>query len=73
MYSLISGYYPPLQKKKCRTPKIQPTELTKVNKLKFPSEDDPVPLGRENKTTTKGKRGLAGKGMGIKEGNMICY
>jgi hypothetical protein len=59
---LISGYLP---KKKYRIPKTQPTELTKVNKLKGPSEDASVPLGREKKSTTKrGERGLRRKGDG---------
>ena len=45
MYSLISGHYT----KKYRTHKIQSTELKKFNKLKCPSEDTSVPLGREKK------------------------
>lgn len=38
-------------------------ELKKVNKLKSPSEDSSVPLGRENKTITsgEGERDLGGK------------
>jgi hypothetical protein len=43
MYSLINGYYP----KKYRLPKIQSTELKKLNKLKGPSDDASAPLGRE--------------------------
>ena len=39
------------QKKKYRIPKIQSTELKKVNKLKGPSKDASVPLGREKKDT----------------------
>ena len=35
------------QKKKYRIPKIQLTELIKVNKLKCPSEDTAVPRGKE--------------------------
>jgi len=42
------------QTKKYRTPKVQVTELKKVNKLKCPSEDASVPLGREKKTITRG-------------------
>jgi hypothetical protein len=41
----------------CRIPKTQPTELKKVNKVKCPSEDASVPLGREKKATTRGERG----------------
>jgi hypothetical protein len=39
------------------------TELKKVNKLKCPSEDTSVPLGREKKAITSGERGrdLGGK------------
>ena len=46
-----------------RIPKIQSTELKKVNKLKCPSEDASVPFGREKKATTSGEggRGLGGK------------
>ena len=60
IYSLISGYQP---KKKYRIPKIQSTELKKVNKLKGPSEDASVPLGREKKAITSGEGGrdLGGK------------
>ena len=36
-------------------PKIQSTELLKVNKLKCPSEDISVPLGREKKAITSGE------------------
>ena len=43
-----------LAKKKYRIPKIQSTELKKFNKLKGPSEDASVPLGRENKAITNG-------------------
>jgi hypothetical protein len=42
---------------KNRIPKIQSTELKKVNKLKAPSEDASVPLGREKKATTRGEGG----------------
>ena len=34
-----------------RIPRIQSTELKKVNKLKGPSEDASIPLGREKKAT----------------------
>jgi len=43
MFSLISGYY----QKMCGITKIQSTELKKLNKLKGPSEDTSVSLGRE--------------------------
>ena len=51
------------QKKKYRIPKIQSTELKKVNKLKCPSEDDSGPLGRKKNAITNGERG---KGLGAK-------
>jgi hypothetical protein len=43
--------------KKKRISKIQFTELQKLNKLKCPSEDASVPLGREKKAITSGERG----------------
>jgi hypothetical protein len=45
------------------TPKIQSTELKKVNKLKCSSKDASVPLGKEKKAITSGKGGrdLGGK------------
>ena len=46
-----------VRKKKYRIPKIQSTELKKTNKLKGPSEDASVPLGREKKAITSGKGG----------------
>ena len=57
------------QKKKYRIPKIQPTELKKVNKLKCPSEDTLVPLGREKKAITSGEKGrdLGGKWLQVGE------
>jgi len=61
---------------KYRIPETQSTELRKVNKLKGPSEDTSVPLGREKKATTVGEggRGLRGKGDGEGgEGNVIWY
>jgi hypothetical protein len=39
------------KRKSTEYPKIQSTELKKVNKLKGPSEDSSVPLGREKKAT----------------------
>jgi hypothetical protein len=53
MYSLISGYY----LKKYKIPRIQSTELKKVNKLNGPSEDASIPLGREKKIITGRWRG----------------
>ena len=55
--------------KKYRVRRIQYTELTKVNKLKCPSEDTSFPLGREKKAITSGEGGrdLGGKvGGGIR-------
>jgi hypothetical protein len=45
------------KKKKNRIPMIQSTELTKVIKLKRPSEDASVPLRREKKAITRGEGG----------------
>jgi hypothetical protein len=45
------------KKKKYRIPKIQSTELKKVNKLKGPSEEASVPLGREKKAITSWEGG----------------
>jgi hypothetical protein len=55
---------------KYRTPKIQSTELKKVNKQKSPSEDTSVPLGKEKKAITSedGQRDLGGR-----EVNLIWY
>jgi hypothetical protein len=46
-----------------RIPKIQSTELKKLNKLKCPSEDTSVSLGREKKAITsgEGERDIGGK------------
>jgi hypothetical protein len=46
------------KKEKCQIPKIQPTELKKVNKLKCPSVDASVPLGREKKATSREEGGI---------------
>ena len=50
---------------------MQSTELKMLNKLKCPSEDTSVPLGREKKVITSGDEGrdlggkeLSGKGEG---------
>jgi hypothetical protein len=69
------------KKKKYRIPKMLSTEFKKVNKLKCPSEDDSVPLGREKKTITSGERGRELEGevdwqaLGGRrgEGNLIWY
>ena len=51
------------RKRKYRIPKIRSIKLTKVNKLKCPSEDASVSLGREKKAITIGEVGkdLGGK------------
>jgi hypothetical protein len=51
------------KKRKYRIAKIQSIKLKKINKLKGPSEDDSVPLGREMKSITsgEGRRNLRGK------------
>jgi hypothetical protein len=54
MYSLISKC---LGKKRYKIPKIQSTELKKINKLKCPSEDTSVSLEREKKAITSGEGG----------------
>jgi hypothetical protein len=52
-----------MSQKNYRVPKIQSTELKKINKLKWPSEDTSVPLGRVKKAITSGEGGrdLGGK------------
>ena len=44
------------EKKKVHNTQDTVTELKKVNKLKYPSEDPSVPLGREKKTIRSGER-----------------
>ena len=65
------------KKKEYRIPKIQSTELKKVNKLKGPSEDASVPLGREMKAITgdRKRRDLGGRAdrPGGERRNMIRY
>ena len=73
MYSLTSGYYPKTQNqtkpnqtnnnKKYRIHRIQSTELKELNKLKYPSKDASVLIGREKKATTswEGKKNMGGK------------
>jgi hypothetical protein len=59
-------------------PRFKATELKKVTKLKYPSEDASVPLEREKKAITSGEGGrdLGGKWVGweVEErGNLIWY
>ena len=65
MYVFINKWILAKKRKRKSTeyPKIQSTELKKVNKLKGPSEDTSVPLGREKKaiTSEEGWRDLGGK------------
>jgi hypothetical protein len=63
-----------ISQKKKKIPKIQSTELEKVYKLKCPSEDASVPLGREKKAITTGEegRGLGGKVDGGWRGGDSC-
>jgi hypothetical protein len=57
-----------------RIPRIQSTELKKVNKPKGPSEYSSIPLGREQKSTTgvlgraERERYLGGRGDREKKG-----
>ena len=51
IYSLISGY----QSKKYRIPRIQSTELKKVNKWKGPSENASIPFEMEKKCNHRGQ------------------
>ena len=41
--------------KKYRIHRIQSTELKELNKLKYPSEDTSVLIGRQKKATTSGE------------------
>jgi hypothetical protein len=50
--------------KRYRIPRIQSTELKKANKLKGPSKDVSIPLGREKKAITGSRGGGAGGGGG---------
>ena len=60
------------KRKKYRIPQIQSTELKKINRVKGPSEDVSVLLGREKKTITRWEGTWKGEGMGRRE-NMIRY
>jgi hypothetical protein len=44
-----------ISQKMYRIPKVQSTELKKFNKLKGPSEDTSVPLGREKNQSQGGE------------------
>jgi hypothetical protein len=74
IYSLINGHYPP---KKFWIPKLQSTELKKVNKLKCPSEDSSVSLGRRMQSQVgregPGRGSRWGGDWGGGEGNLIWY
>jgi hypothetical protein len=52
---------------KVKIPKIQSTELKKINKLKCPSEDTSVLLGREKKAITSGEA----EGQGVVVGGRV--
>jgi hypothetical protein len=65
---------------KDRIPKIQSIELKKVNKLKCPSKDASIPLGREKKAIKNGEGGRerSGResgwwGQWEGKGNLIWY
>jgi hypothetical protein len=49
-----------ISQKKYRITRYSPTELQKVNKLKGPSENASVPLGRKKKAITRRKGGREG-------------
>jgi hypothetical protein len=56
-----------------RIPKIQSTELPKVDKLKVPSEDTSVSLGREKKVITRGVGTRRGRERpGVEKGQGKC-
>jgi hypothetical protein len=64
------------RKKKYRISRIKSTELKRVNKLKCPSEDTSIPLGREKNAITsgEGRRNLGEKVNGANYGvNLIWY
>jgi hypothetical protein len=75
-YVLTNKWLLAKKKKMYRIPKIQFAELKKVNKLKCPSKEILVPLGREKKTITTEKVGRDCKekwteGSGRGEWNLI--
>jgi hypothetical protein len=59
MYSLISGYLP---KKSTEYPGYNPQNSKKFDKLKGPNEDASIPLGREKKAISWGRREREGHG-----------
>jgi hypothetical protein len=61
------------KKGKYRIPKMQSTELKKLNKLKRPSEDASVPSGKGGRDLGGKMDGKAGGGAGRGEGNLILY
>lgn len=61
---------------KYRIPRIQATELSKVNRQNGPSEDDSVLLGREKNTVIGGRGRKAPRwerGKGEEKGTWIRY
>jgi len=65
-----------ISQKKYRIPRIQSTELKKVNKPKDPSEDALIPLGREKKAVTgRGREGPGWErtGRGRREHDQIFW
>jgi hypothetical protein len=68
MWIFAKKKYKNKKQKPYRIHKIQATEFKRPNKLKCPSEDASVPLGREKKATTSGE---GGRDLG--EGNLIWY
>ena len=51
-----------ISQKKYRIPRIQSTEIKKVNKQKGPSEDPSIPVGREKKAAMGWGRDQGGRG-----------
>jgi hypothetical protein len=58
--SLINKWI--LVKRNYKIPKIQSTELKKINKPKCPSVDTSAPLGRKKKASTSGEKVERGNG-----------
>ena len=50
--------------KKYRIPRMQPTELKKINKPKGPSKDASISLGREKKAIRGGRERKGGRDLG---------
>jgi hypothetical protein len=53
MQSLLTNKW--ILAKRYRIPRMQSTELKKINKLQGPSEDISIPLGREKRAKGRGK------------------